>query len=283
MILSLSPENRYSLKEDFGITPRHNIFISPPHTHDFVEFVYVSHGSCIHTVDGREYPARKGDLLFINYNSTHSVRSETGVSYVDIYLKPAFIDESLRGAETAFALLSLPDFSAFESTVSERNCLIHFNSDERQRIEDLMLWAAEEMKGQNEGKSLMLSSFMNLFLTVVFRKMALPMNGTRKLDESLLSYIRDHCGDRLTLSALSKQCGYCNEYFSRLFKRYTGVTFSAYLTRCRLERSMDMLTDSDKSVDEIIESCGFTDRTRFFQLFTDHTGTTPMKYRKKSK
>ena len=283
MKLSLSPENRYSLKEDFGITPRHNIFISPQHTHDFVEFVYVYHGSCVHTVDGREYPARKGDLLFINYNSTHSVRSETGVSYVDIYLKPAFIDESLRGAETAFALLSLPDFSAFESIVCDHNCLIHFDSDERQRIENLIFWATEEMKKQDEVSSLMLSSFMNLFLTVVFRKMALPMNNIRKLDEALLSYVREHCGDRLTLSSIAKQCGYCSEYFSRLFKRYTGITFSAYLTRCRLERSMSLLKDTDKSVDGIIESSGFTDRTRYFQLFAEFTGTTPLKFRKKSK
>lgn len=283
MILSLSPENRYSLKEDFGITQRRNVFVSPPHTHDFVEFVYVSHGSCVHTIDGREYPARRGDLLFINFNSTHSVRSDTGVSYVDIYLKPAFIDESLRGAKTAFALLSLPDFSAFESIVSEHNCIIHFDSDERQRIENLIFLAAEEMKNQDEGRDLMLSSFMNLFLTVVFRKMALPMNTVRKLDETLLSYIREHCADRLIMSSIAKQCGYCSEYFSRLFKRYTGITFSDYLTHCRLEKSMSMLLDSDLPVEDIVAACGFTDRSRFFRLFVEHTGTTPLKYRKKSK
>ena len=253
------------------------------HTHDFIEIVYVIKGKGTHVVDGRSYPTSSGDLLFINYNSIHSVRSETGVSYVDIYLKPAFIDESLRGAETAFALLSLPDFKSFESAVNNHNCLLHFESEERQQIENLILWAAKENTHQTAGSSLILSSFMNLFLTVVFRKMALPLSETRNLDEGLLVYIREHCGDRLTLSDLSARCGYCNEYFSRLFKRYTGVTFSAYLAGCRMEKATSMLTSSDLPVEDIITACGFTDRTRFFRVFAEHTGTTPSKFRKKSK
>jgi len=283
MIPTLRPNNKYYISGDFGIISPRNKTDTPLHTHDFAEFVYVFHGSCVHTVDGHEYPAQKGDLLFINYNSTHSVRSEHGVNYADILFKPAFIDESLRGTENAFALLRLPDFSAFQSAVSMRNCLIHFDGEERRRVEQLILWAVEEEEQETTGSSLVLHSFMNLFLTMVFRKMALPMYDTRSLDEDLLSYIREHCGDRLTLSALAAQCGYCSVHFSRLFKRYTGITFSAYLTHCRLEKAAQMLEDSDQPVEQIITACGFTDRTRFFQLFSEHTGSTPLQYRKKLK
>ena len=150
-------------------------------------------------------------------------------------------------------------------------------------MESLIRWVVEEQDQGTAGSSLVLRSFVNLFLTIVFRKMALPMYSVHNLDEELLSYIREHCGERLTLSSLATQCGYCNVHFSRMFKRYTGATFSKYLTRCRLEKAAHLLETSSQPVEQIINDCGFTDRTRFFQLFTEYTGSTPLQYRKKLK
>lgn len=283
MIPILRPNNKYYINGDFGVVGARDKTDTPLHTHDFAEFVYVFHGSCIHTVNGRDYPAQKGDLLFINYNSTHSVRSETGVNYADILIKPAFIDESLRSTENAFSLLKLPDFRAFESAIRPHNCLVHFDGEERRRVEQLIRWATEEEERNEAGSALILRSFINLFLTLVFRKMALPLYTPLAVDGTLLDYIRDRCGDRLTLTALAEQCGYCSAYFSRRFRQYAGVTFSAYLTRCRLEKAMQLLADSSHSVETVMTECGFTDRTKFFKLFAAHTGHTPLKFRKKSK
>ena len=38
-----------------------------PHTHDFIEIVYILRGSATQTVNSESYEARHGDLIFINY------------------------------------------------------------------------------------------------------------------------------------------------------------------------------------------------------------------------
>ena len=39
----------------------------PPHTHEFVELVYMTKGNFTHYINGKAYPTARGDLLFINY------------------------------------------------------------------------------------------------------------------------------------------------------------------------------------------------------------------------
>ena len=67
----------YSSKEYRQQEPNLHIFYGKAypeakHTHDFVEIVYIDSGKIDHIVNGKEFHAKKGDLLFLNYNSVHS-------------------------------------------------------------------------------------------------------------------------------------------------------------------------------------------------------------------
>ena len=80
------------------------------HKHDFVEMVYIIKGNCTHTIDGRNYSAKSGDLVIINYNQTHRISGAEETTYVNILLKPEYISRNLVNQENAFALLHLVEF-----------------------------------------------------------------------------------------------------------------------------------------------------------------------------
>lgn len=59
-----------------------------PHTHDFVELVYILGGEGTHTINNVEYRVSRGDMLFINYKQVHSFNTPSEMTIVNILLTP---------------------------------------------------------------------------------------------------------------------------------------------------------------------------------------------------
>lgn len=272
---------KYYMDEGYAINHVRNGVPIAEHTHDFIEFTYVYRGRCIHTIDGIDYAASDGELFLINYNSVHEIKGESDFEYADILIKPEFVDESMKGKENAFSLLALNDFTEFQSAAGANKPFVRFFGKERNQIEELIELSEAEVKSKRSGSGLILKSCMNIFLINVFRKMALPMSNEFKMDDELLEFIRKNCGFHLQLEQLAAKCNYNPAYFSRLFKKYTGKTFTRYLADSRLDYAFELLKNTNMQIDDVIAKCGMTDRSKFFKTFADKFGATPKKLRKK--
>lgn len=275
--------NRYTMNEGFYILENKKIKNVQKHTHNFVEFVYVLSGKCTHIIDGIEFPACAGDVIFINYGSEHAIKTKDFVDYVDIMIKPEYISESLVSRENAFSLLDLAEYDEFAEIVNKENRIVHFSGGERKQIEMLIGLVVKEQDNVQPGTEVVLKSAINMLLIMFFRKMSLPMSDRWSVDSNLLFYIKKNCSANISMGHTARRCGYTEAYFSRLFKEFTGSTFSEYITDCRIKKASELLTETDISVEDIIYDCGFTNRTRFFKVFSQKIGTTPSKYRKMSK
>lgn len=271
----------YSIDELAAISTVRAAKTEDTHMHRFVELVYILRGMTVQTVDGIQYPAARGDMLLINEGEAHSMTCRPGTEYINILMKPKIISDSMGQSGNAFSLLMLKDFSEFKNTVNRNNRLVHFLGSERAYVEALLELLMQQQKEPMGGSELMLRSGLNMLLILVFRKMALPMEPAKSgIDHRLLAYIREHCAEKLTLEQIAESRGYDPSYFSRMFKRHTGKTFTGYVTHCRMEKACFLLEHTKKPVDNVIADCGFSDRTKFFRLFAAYTGMTPLKYRK---
>ena len=273
-------DNKFFTDEGCYISYGKHAVDNPEHTHDFLEIVYIFSGSSLQIVDGREYQVSAGDLLFINLGSTHSFTCGKRFTYANLILKPEFIDSELQGTNNAFALLELEDYKEIGSLVDRSNLLVHLNAEESRRFEALIGLALSEQYSENPGKNLMLRSVFNALLTFTFRKMCLPMKKNDHIGEELLSYIRENCARRLSLNEIAADNHYSPAYFSRLFKNRTGQTFTEFVFSCRLDAAAKLLTTTDLSVGEICAEVGFSDRTKFFKLFDQRFGASPLQYKK---
>ena len=68
-------------------------------------------------------------------------------------------------------------------------------------------------------------------------------------------------------------------YFIRTFRAVFGETPHRYLQRRRVERSMFLLRETDRSVTDICLDVGFTSLGTFSRTFRDIVGETPSAYR----
>ena len=195
----------------------------PPHTHEFLELVYMCKGKCEHFIGDKRYELSEGDLLFVNFGNIHAFNIlKKPQKYVDIMIKPEFISQSLKNTNNAFSLLGTENFKDFEDIVDRSKLHIHFNKDEREKVETLINIILNEQNNPSAGSELVLYSVYNTILTIVFRKMALQLSDDFSISKTLLRYIEENCASQISLSQIATANNYNPAYFSRLFKKQTG-------------------------------------------------------------
>ena len=72
-------------------------------------------------------------------------------------------------------------------------------------------------------------------------------------------------------------------YLSRALKLKTGETFTAMLTRLRVEEAMNLLSHSSLPVETIAERSGFVNAKYFYKQFKHLMDVTPSEWRKRSR
>ncbi|MEA4890032.1 MAG: AraC family transcriptional regulator [Clostridiaceae bacterium] len=92
-------------------------------------------------------------------------------------------------------------------------------------------------------------------------------------------YIEQHLGESISLDYLADLYQISANYLSRLFKEETGVNFTDYVNRSKLNRAAELLNNSTKNIDEIAETTGFNSSAYFIKKFKQEYGITPKKYR----
>ena len=274
-------KNRFDLDGDYFLRATVSERACPAHTHDYIELVYHFSGSAEHFVNGVSYVARRGDMLLVDRGCEHAFCPKPRVRYCDIMLRPEFFDKSLLGGESVVSFLSLREFKEFATEIRGGRRLICFSANERRQIEALISLTIEEQKRDLLSSESMRRSALNMLLTLIFRNMRAQRR--IEINSELLDYIKDNCADKITATALADRCGYTVEHFSRRFKAYTKMTFTEYISACRLDVARELLLTTRRSVDAIIEESGFSSRGEFFRKFREKFGKTPSEFKKSQK
>jgi AraC-like DNA-binding protein/ligand-binding sensor protein len=92
-------------------------------------------------------------------------------------------------------------------------------------------------------------------------------------------YIREHQTENLRLGNVAKAVNTSTFYFCKMFKKVTGVNFTDYLSRVRIEKSKNLLLNPNLRVSEIAFEVGFQSLTHFNRVFKKIVGQSPTEYR----
>lgn len=95
----------------------------------------------------------------------------------------------------------------------------------------------------------------------------------------LLDYIHTYYKHKITIEDLAKTASISRTEVLRCFKAIMGLPPINYLNSYRLQRAAHLLTNTEKSIQEIAENCGFDDNSYFSKLFKKKYHVTPHEYR----
>jgi AraC-like DNA-binding protein/ligand-binding sensor protein len=95
------------------------------------------------------------------------------------------------------------------------------------------------------------------------------------------AYIAEKHSDELSLGEVSRVVNMSAFYFCKTFKKATGMTFTDYLARVRIEKVKNLLLNPHKRVSEAAYEAGFQSLSQFNRVFRRITGESPSAFRER--
>ena len=95
-------------------------------------------------------------------------------------------------------------------------------------------------------------------------------------------FLQNHAHRGTTLAEVAQQAHVSPFYFCKLFKKSTGMTFTEFLARIRIEKAKSLLMDPLTRVSEVVYAAGFGSIPQFNSLFKRYVGMPPRQYRQRA-
>lgn len=92
-------------------------------------------------------------------------------------------------------------------------------------------------------------------------------------------FIHEHQEEELSLGQVAKAVNCSPFYFCKMFRKHTGINFTDYVSRVRIERAKNLLLNPNLRVSEIAYEVGFQSLTHFNRVFKRIVGQSPTDYR----
>lgn len=105
----------------------------------------------------------------------------------------------------------------------------------------------------------------------------------RQLVRSIKQMIEEQFDKGITLESCADELNYHPAHIRKVFQEVTGLSFSDYLNRRRMEAAKEWLCDSQMQIQEIAERLSYSNSQNFIRSFRAYTGQTPGSYRRQNR
>ena len=122
--------------------------------------------------------------------------------------------------------------------------------------------------------SLQLTEFLNRLLLE-------SRSGEPEIIKKAKAFISERITEKTPLKDVAQEVHVSIFYFCKLFKQSTGMTFTEYVNRKRIELAKGELKNTEKTVTEIAYAVGYQSLSQFNRCFLKYSGESPRHYRER--
>ena len=255
----------------------------PPHTHNYIEMLYVIQGQLTTIVNNTERISMSGgDILFLNQHASHEIlpARETDLA-VNFIILPEFFRYPISMIDKENVLMDFILSSLSQSDPVSN--YIYVQTKEILSVENLienMIWTLID-KDSSSNTILQISMGL-IFLNLSRYAEKINRDISHSSDPNLLfltlKYIEDHYQDG-SMQKISEITGHPAYYISRLLKKSTGLNFKELLQKRKLQQAVYLLEHTILSIEQILERIGYENSSYFYRKFREQDGCSPNTYR----
>ncbi len=244
------------------------------HWHKSMELLMVLQGAIEITVDGKVSHLETEDIIVINSNSIHEIRSE-GAVMIAVQIELSKFNHLRMDLESYI----------FDCNSSKDKDTSHF-SGLRFCIASMITENTHHKKGceyRNYSLSYyLISELVRYFQVPVTESVLLRQKHLPRLTR-ILKYINDNYAKNFTLRDLAESEQLSVPYLSNFFDKYMGIKFSQYYTNVKLDHAANDLANTTDTIETIAMRNGFTESHAFVRAFKKRYNTLPSTWRKNRK
>lgn len=262
---------------------------NPVHYNDFIEITFVLQGSLTVMIDNEKHIFLENELYLISPNVSYQELKEQSKAVVfNISICSSHFDEML-----------LSDIHENSLQGFLRNCLLQERSTQK-----LLRFSPNDNSGQKTISNSISSIFMEykgkkpgyLFIVkgLLIRlfdflsshyQFSFSEDNKKKYTSFLFQEVKEYMEKHfasIQIKDLTDKFHYQNNYFNKLIRDFTGMSYSEYLIFIRVEIAKKLLAETDMNVEDIMVYVGYHNKGFFYKIFKNSTGLTPAGYRRKS-
>ncbi len=232
-------------------------FSYPAHMHSSFEIITVTEGEMNVTVDGMPYTLRPGMACLVFPNQIHSLETKEHSRHFLCIFSSEYVKAYAR---TVAAHVPTSNLFAPDGFYLARLLSLPENTD------PLFV----------KGLFYSLCAEFHRGATYVGRA-----DAENDLIVRIFRFVETSFAADCTLEALSENLSYHYVYLSKYFKGYTGISFTQYVNRYRVNEACYLLKNTDKSVLQTALDCGFDSLRSFNRNFKNIVGISPTAYRER--
>ncbi|MGN1369391.1 MAG: helix-turn-helix domain-containing protein [Aristaeellaceae bacterium] len=291
----ISAEEKHQFASGFRVTQGDHEFVTYPentsiriwhgrkpdeyaqHFHSAVEVILPLRGEVVAELEETVYHVREGEVIIIPAGCTHGLRMGEG-SERELVLY------EMNGVFT------MKEFSAFRQMMA-KPVYLDVAHPCREQVRDIYfkiiaVHRTGALLRNLHNYALLLEIYailgeyylMNNATAAEMNTLHRQLSGEDAFNRAL-DHLNKNCMDDLTLDSLAAYAGFSRYTLSRMFRQHTGVTFTQYLSRRRVDMAMELLSGTRMPVTQVALQCGFNSIATFNRVFREVKGCTPTQYR----
>lgn len=252
------------------------------HSHNFLELAYIKSGWTLHTLNQSRRRLTGGDFMLVDFDEIHSYdEGSADLTVINCLFQPAMVDPALGHCRSFPLLLDNCIPGVGYAGAAFGNKLLH---DDSGRVLSILERLEQEVRQQEVGYLPMLRILLMDLIIQIIRQMGVQTPCRPGVEVAwILEEISRNAAAPHSLSDYARRFQMRPEALSRMFQRQAGEKFSSYLRRKRMEQACRLLLETDKTVLQIAECCGYFDVKAFREAFHQVTGFSPREYRSQNR
>lgn len=256
---------------------------------DYIELRYVMSGQLYVEIEGETIRFEAGDICFINSNvSRREILADTEGLLININMDKTVFTEAYMNSIGLNALKKYLRTNILKRSEQQHYlCFTPLSEAYAEKINDYLYTIINEIIRErpgyqdiSKGYIIRLMDHLTNHYQYNFDRKSSQIYA-EKLFESVQEYIANHL-DSVTMDDLIHNFHFQSNYFNNMIKKHTGMTYSQYVIRLRIEKSKHLLYTTDLSVEEIMWLIGYNNKGFFYRKFQELVGMSPKEYRQRS-
>lgn len=260
-----------------GLLSYYPDYAAPSHWHEDIEMIAVIKGEMKYNINGKIVTLCAGEGIVINSKQMHFGYSDEKAEceFYCILLHPLLLCATLA-YEKNFAMPIVKN-KGFDFV------LLSKNEAWQQNIYNLIcnIYSVKNKKtAPLRVQSIFLSIWTLLYENLTVNEEKEKFSSDLAIMKNMIGFIQQNFADKITLSDIAGAGAVGESKCCKLFKYYLNETPNAYLNQYRLDKSAELLRNTDMTITEIALHVGYAGSSYYAEIFHKWFGKTPNEYRK---